>query len=130
MECPGRIITILKMTGTCSGPDISHVCCVQGVATLVRAVQTFVDRRGVAVQAREFGKPRLISAPPKQDASSGETPPDGGLPPIVSSGAVVITPVQLTPVCPLPLASTQHKYDTMTVIRLPMLCCAAKSRLV
>lgn len=102
----------------------------QGVATLVRAVQTFVDRRGVTVQAREFGKPRLISAPPKQDARSGETAPDGGLPPVVSSGAVVITPVQLTPVCLPPLAPTQDNYNTMTVMSVPMVCCAAKSRLV
>lgn len=130
MECPGRIITNLKMSETCVGPDISHVCCVQGVATLVRAVQTFVDRRGVAVQAREFGNPLLISAPPKQDAGSGETAPDGGLPPVVSSGAVVITPVQLTPVCLLPLAPTQDNYNTMTVMSVPMVCCAAKSRLV
>lgn len=75
----------------------------QGVGTLVRAVQTFVDRRGVAVQARVFGKPRLISASPKQDACAAGTPSNDGLPPIVSSGAVVITPVQLVPVrllCP------------------------------
>ena len=130
MECPVRIIKILKMSETCVGPDVSHMCCVQGVATLVRAVQTFVDRRGVAVQAREFGKPRLISAPPKQDAGSGETPADGILPPLVSSGAVVITPVQLYPVCLLPLAPRQDNHNTMTVISVSVLSCAAKSRLV
>lgn len=70
----------------------------QGAATLVRAVQTFVDRRGVTVQAHEFGKSRLISAPLSRDESGDGTPSDGDLPPVVSSGAVVITPVQLVPV--------------------------------
>ncbi|BDA45073.1 probable zinc phosphodiesterase ELAC protein 2 [Coccomyxa sp. Obi] len=81
----------------------------QGAATLVRAVQTFVDRRGVAVQAHEFGKPRLISAPQSRDLSSDGTPSNGGLPPVVSSGAVVITPVQLMPEgCPEHTAANRH----------------------
>jgi len=75
----------------------------QGVSTLVRAVQTFIDRRGVSVHAHEFGKAKLIQARPDQDAHVAEMPSDGGLPPIVESPAVVITPVQLMPVSQLPV---------------------------
>ncbi|KAK9908066.1 hypothetical protein WJX75_002371 [Coccomyxa subellipsoidea] len=108
---PGMCLTLSDSFGDPSPTKVPfrlNIYGPQGVATLVRAVQTFVDRRGVAVQAREFGKPRLISAPPKQDAGSGETPADGILPPLVSSGAVVITPVQLYPEVSPGIATMGH----------------------
>lgn len=55
------------------------------------------------MHAHEFGKAKLINARPDQDAQAAGTPSDGGLPPVVESPAVVITPVQLLPVSQPPV---------------------------
>jgi hypothetical protein len=76
----------------------------QGVDNVARAVQTFADRKGIDVQAHQFGGPRLIHlfgvvVPDEETSQPADGDPDRPLPPIVESDAVVITPVQLIPVC-------------------------------
>lgn len=69
-----------------------------------------MDRKGISVHSHEFGGPRLIHLPgvavPDEESSQlGGAHAERSLPPIVSSEAVVITPVQLTPVQFFPLCT-------------------------